>query len=565
MDQNKLKTAAVGVGFLFLTLLAYGVGTQGEAPWYSVVPPLFAVTLALVTGKVVLSLALSVVVGGLLIHIPQAPGLISSWGRGIAGAPILVWNSASDTTNLQILLFVVFIMAAISVMILSGGLQGIVNWLAKYARSARSSQVVTAGVGVLLFIDDYANTMIVGNSLRPMTDKYRVSREKLAFLVDATSAPIAGLAVISTWIGYEVGLFAKVSESLGMGLDGYSMFFDALPFRFYCILMLIFVFINVISGHDFGPMAKAQERAQRHNHLQDPTARPMTSKAFSAAVPDKDVNVQALSGILPIGGVFSILVFGLWWDGGGPSLFAQSAWAPLSFDAWRTVMSNSENSILLLAYAAAFSWALAVFCAKALSRMTVNRIWEATLMGLQSSALPILILVLAWSLKGACDGLLTGKFLASTLGQVVSALWFPLLLFVAAGMTAFATGTSWGTMAILIPTAIPVAFALDGDTYGLVTMISLGAVLDGAIFGDHCSPISDTTIMSSISSSCDHIHHVRTQMPYALFVATLAIVCGYLPAALGSPSWLGIAVASVLMGMWFLALSRRRSVGWAQS
>ena len=166
--------------------------------------------------------------------------------------------------------------------------------------------------------------------------------------------------------------------------------------------------------------------------------------------------------------------------------------------------------------------------------------------------------ILAWSLKAACVGLGTGPFLVSVLGEVLSPTWFPALLFIVAGITAFATGTSWGTMAILIPTAIPIAFHLDGDAYRLTTMISLGAVLDGAILGDHCSPISDTTIMSSISSSCDHLHHVRTQIPYSLTVGALAIFCGYLPAALGVPSWLGILASTAVMALLFFLLLRKK-------
>jgi len=191
--------------------------------------------------------------------------------------------------------------------------------------------------------------------------------------------------------------------------------------------------------------------------------------------------------------------------------------------------------------------------------VNVSVIGKATLMGIRSSILPISILVLAWSLKGACDALGTGTFLAATIGGVVSPLLFPAIIFIVAGLTAFSTGTSWGTMAILIPTAVPVAFQLDGGSYGLVTIISLAAVLDGAILGDHCSPISDTTIMSSIASDCDHMHHVNTQLPYSLTVGVLALVCGYIPAALGFPPWLGILIAGLAIAAMFYLLKPKAS------
>jgi Na+/H+ antiporter NhaC len=179
--------------------------------------------------------------------------------------------------------------------------------------------------------------------------------------------------------------------------------------------------------------------------------------------------------------------------------------------------------------------------------------------GLKSSLFPVALLILAWSLKASCDDLKTAEFLVAIFGQTLTPFLFPALLFLIAAITSFGTGTSWGTMSILIPTTIPVAFALDGNTYGLITMISLGAVLDGSIFGDHCSPISDTTIMSSIASSCDHIAHVKTQIPYSVFVASFALLIGYLPAALGVASWICILISAVLIWFLYRRIARRVS------
>jgi len=170
----------------------------------------------------------------------------------------------------------------------------------RFAKGMRSTQFVTALMGLILFIDDYANTMIIGNSLRPLCDKNRVSREKLAFLVDATAAPVAGIAIISTWIGYEVGLFGKAAESLGIAKDGYAMFFDALPFRFYCILMIIFVIINTLTGQDYGSMAKAQKRSMDTGDLSEPDAKPMTSQAFAASSPNPSARIHATAALIPL-------------------------------------------------------------------------------------------------------------------------------------------------------------------------------------------------------------------------------------------------------------------------
>jgi Na+/H+ antiporter NhaC len=557
-----LKRGLSGVALAALVGLAAWRGGQIDSPahWYAILPPLLAVVLALVTRQLLLSLGLGVLVGGLLATVPGNAAAAAVWGRGLLTGPGYVLSALSDTVNLQILAFVVLVLMMISVLIVAGGLQGVVNLLARFARGPRSTQMVTALMGLAIFIDDYANTMIVGSSMRPMSDRHRISREKLAFLVDATSAPVAGVAVVSTWIGYEVGLFGEVSRSLEIGLDGYRMFFDALSFRFYCFMMIIFVLVNVISGRDFGSMRTAQTRARTSGSLAAPDARPVTSKSFSRALPHDHARVAARTALIPLLGLFIFLLGALWVDGGGMSELEQGAQRILNPRIWRDVLGRASNNIFILALASGVGLLLALATSRLQAGLPWRLIGRTLLAGFRASLLPMAILVLAWSLKGTCDALQTGVFLVDAVGEVLSPLWFPALLFVIASLTAIATGTSWGTMAILIPTGIPIAFQLDGGSYGLTTMMSLGAVLDGAILGDHCSPISDTTIMSSISSSCDHIHHVRTQIPYSLTVGGLAIVCGYLPAASGLPSWAGMLIATGVIVALF-GFIRRRSPG----
>ncbi len=512
--------------------------------WYSILPPLIAVSLALLTRKLLLALAAGIITGGFLSFIPEAPAALNSWSNGLLASPRNIFLVVSDPINLQILMFVCCVLMMISLLIAAGGLLGIINYLARFARGPRSTQFMTVLMGLAVFIDDYANTMIVGSAMRPLTDKGRISREKLAFLVDATSAPIAGIAIISTWIGYEVGLFADISASLGFGRDGYSMFFDALSYRFYCLLMIIFILANTISGRDWGPMAAAQKRSTETGALAAPDARPMTSPNFAAASPASGALVRASTAVVPIAALFLVLLSLLWIDGGGTGL------APLqilNLRAWRDVLGNAENSILILFIASATSMLIAVVSSRLIARLPWSFVSAALRCGLRSSLLPVTILILAWSLKTTCDTLQTGQFLVAAVGNTIPPLLFPTIVFLLSGMVAFATGTSWGTMAILIPTAVPIAYQLDGGVYGLVTMITLGAVLDGAILGDHCSPISDTTIMSSISSACDHIHHVNTQIPYSLTVGCIAILCGYLPAACGLPPGIGLLIGTVVI------------------
>jgi len=586
-DKTPLgKLAAVAV-FVAICLVAYQWQPSTGPRWYSIVPPLLAVTLALLTNRIFLSLGAAVVAGGLLGATlgsaasapaggsPEGPykndfqcaegdspiflagksgqspsdsGTSSKLFHATGGA--FVFNSISDGDNQLILLYVVLIMAAISVMLLAGGLQGVAVWLMKFARSVRSAKLVTMAAGLVIFIDDYANTMIVGSTLRPMTDRQRISREKLAFLVDATAAPIAGIAIISTWIGVEVGYLSDFAVDYGVGRDGYAIFFDALGFRFYCIGMIAFVFFNALSGEDFGPMGRAERRSQEHGKLLEDDASPMTSRSLAAARPHPQVSVHATVAVVPMVVLLAAFVGRLWFDAGGA---ARPAADLLRFSVWREVLAEI-NSIPRLAYASGLGLVVAMALALVVARIPVGALAKAVWLGAKSSLMPVTVLVLAWSLKRACDDLQTGAFLAETLADSLSPAVFPPLVFLVAAVTSFATGTSWGTMAILIPTAIPVAFQLDGNVYGPATIISVAAVLDGSIFGDHCSPISDTTIMSSTASCCDHLAHVRTQMPYSLVVAALALCVGYLPAAAGVSKWVGIAGGCGLAGLLFLGL-----------
>jgi len=528
-----------------------------KAMWYSIVPPVLAISLAFLTRHVLLSLGIAIVAGGLLTQVPQTPLSAAAWLEGFKTVGFYVADTVTSKTNLQILAFVPPIFVMIEVVIASGGFRGIILWLLKWVKGRKSAQLATALMGILCFIDDYTNAIIVGSMMQPITDRFRISREKLAFIVDATSAPVAGLAVISTWIAYEVGLLGQIAEELKIGRSGYSLFFDALSFRFYCLLMLVFVFLHIILGRDFGPMKTAEDSAKAKGPGENSQAGPAQNAPDSSTPAVAQQSSRAIKALVPLAGLVLFHLTGLWVDGGGPAMLRQGG-SLLNWVYWRDVISAAENTTLILDYAALFGLTLALLCSRLFGSLSMPVISNCFKRGIKRTMMPFVILILAWSLKNCCDSLKTGEFLTAILAGRVSPHWFPPAVFLVASVTSFATGTSYGTMAILIPTAIPVAFALDGNTYGLTTMISLGAVLDGAIFGDHCSPISDTTIMSSIASSCGLIDHVRTQLPYSLFVAGLALLCAYLPSAFGlAPGW-SFLLAILVMACFFIALARRK-------
>ena len=551
--KNKYVKIITSIAILvcLFTLFYQEARNPQTGNWSSVVPLILVIILSFLTQNVLISLIISIMIGSLFITVPPHPISLELWGEGLWKTLTIPYYQITDTINLQILVFIITIMAFINVMAVGGSLKAMVQKLSVWAKDRTSTQLTTAILGLIMFIDDYANSMFVGSSMRPLSDHHRISREKLAFIVDATAAPIAGLAVISTWIGYEIGLFKGISEQLNLGLNGYSMFLDALSFRYYCIFMLFFVFLNIFSKRDYGPMRSAERRAlttgqvARGNNI---------THRYEKVHTDKNCYLRVA--LIPFMIMFFALFFGLWTDGGGLNLIENNPLAWLSFTQWKEVLINSENNVTILLISSIIGLGLTSIMTLLYSKLPLKKLVLAILMGAKNALFPCSILILAWSIKTICQELYTANFLISILGNYLDPTWFPFLLFITAALTAFCTGTSWGTMAILIPVAIPIAFQLDGSTYSLVTMICLGAILDGAIFGDHCSIISDTTVLSSIATECDHIDHVKTQMPYSIMVAIVAAIFGYLNAAKGVNTFINIIVGMIALTVLHLTLCR---------
>ena len=302
VSRNRLMSITAAL-IIFVSISSLALIFSYKTPsayWYSIIPALFAIVSVFVLRNVALCLGMAVVIGGFLID--PVWGLLKA-GKMLGGI-YLEWG------NLEILLMVIFFLAFVSVLIGGGGFQAIINNLGRKIKDARSAQLVTALLGFAVFIDGYANTMIVGSMARPLTDRHKISREKFAFLVDATSAPIAGLAVVSTWIAFEIGLFEQMKQSLALGSDGYAMFITALPYRFYCIFMLAFVFVNIFSGRDFGTMKKAQIRAQKEGLVSAPDAKLPTTKSFSVLKARGDIKLNPWTAIIPIACLFIFLISG---------------------------------------------------------------------------------------------------------------------------------------------------------------------------------------------------------------------------------------------------------------
>ena len=505
---------------------------NSTASWTSMIPALIAIGLAFATHRVSLSLGIAIFIGA-FIAVPLS-GVPAQFFHDITG-PV------TDMTNLKILTFVLLLIPGLNIVLKAGGIQDLLLNFASWASEKRSTQLATIFLGVLIFVDDYANTWMVGSTMQDPCEKSGVSRAKLAFLVDATSAPIAGIAFVSTWIGYELGLFQQILTDLNVPMDPYSLFLEALPYRFYCILMLVFVVVVAYSGRDFGPMLKEEIEAYK-NKLDNVS--PIAKKKLTA---------KSISAIIALTTLFVSIFVGFLWSGDASTLWANGQ---RGMGLVRSLLS-SVDSVDVLAWSSVVFFVVSSLSTMIIAKRPMSLISRDFVSGIKSSLIPISILVLSWGLKSNLTALHASQFLSDTFAQNLTPALFPMTVFILASVTAFCTGTSWGTMAILIPTLIPLAHTLDGGQLGLISIISCAAILDGAIFGDHCSPISDTTIMSATASDCDLMTHARTQMPYALLVGIIAAFFAYIPAAMGMPGYLALGMSAILMIAIFWRISKK--------
>lgn len=506
---------------------------------WSVLPPLVAILSALILRSAIFSLLLGVAAGAWLLFGASALPGVGGGGSavGAAGGLLqLLTEPVTDSFKLLIVVFVLFLVGMIGVITRCGGTQGLVDLLVRRSAGARSSRIVTALMGLIVFFDDYSNTVVVGSSMRPVTDRFRVSREKLAYLIDSTAAPVAGIALFSTWIGYEVAQYKSALQAIGSERSPYFVFIETIQFRYYCIFTLFFVFANVFLSRDYGPMWRAESRAARTGQVIADGAQPLSGRRLAGLEMHGQAKPNAMRALVPIIVVILFMVLGFLFVGGAiPTLAAGIS------DSEETVgqvigdILNNDYNMHVAALAAILGSIVAfVLAFPVIGAIDSARAWAVGFLGL---FMAVGVLVTAWALASSCTQLGTGSYLVTILGESMPIWIQPVVFFGLACVVAFATGTSWGTMAILLPITIPIvhssAIAQGLDPFGVCTLLAFGAVLEGAIFGDHCSPISDTTVLSSVSAGSDHIDHVRTQIPYALTTMLIAMGVGYLPVALG--------------------------------
>lgn len=518
-----------------------GGGTEEEAVDFGIIsllPPLLAILLAFLTKQVLLSLIIGIFTGAMMLN-GWNPfyGFLRTFDEFIVGSLAYGWNAA-------IIIFTLSIGGMVGVVGRMGGTRAIAESLAKRAKSPRSAQIVTWILGIFIFFDDYANTLIVGPTMRPLTDKLKVSREKLSYIVDSTAAPVVGMALVSTWIGYEIGLIEKAFVKLGVEANVYEIFVKTIPFRFYSIFALILVFLIAVMQRDYGPMYKAEKRARLTGKVIADGAKPMAGKEMTQIDLKEGTKLRVVNALVPILTLIIVGFAGLWYNG---YTYSEGV-DPFTWEGIRTCFGNADASIALI-WAAIISSIVAIIMAMGQRILNLAEAFDAWIDGAKSLLITCIILVLAWSLGTVTEQVGTADFLVDAVSDSLPGGVLPIIVFAISCLVAFATGTSWGTMAIVLPLAVPLAasYISTDITNAPLMFATLGSVLTGSIFGDHCSPISDTTIMSSMASASDHIDHVKTQIPYALTGAGLTVIAYLIVGFLSDlSSWISLSIAFVV-------------------
>jgi len=465
--------------------------------WLSIIPPLFAIILAIKTRQVFLSLFLGIVAGWIII----AGGNIL---KGFELSLQSIVDVFKDSGNTRVVIFCALVGALISLTQANGGVQGFVDFIQKknIVTSRKRAGVFSFLVGCMVFIESSISCLVTGTIFHPVFERFKISREKLAYICDTTSSPVCILIPLNAWGAYVVSLLEKESTYGGFS-DPVSLFLYTIPLNFYAILSVLFAGFIAFSYKDFGPMKKAENRSEKSGKTIADGAVPMISEEVASLKPKKGIQHKSFNMIIPIAVMMIMMPVSLLITGEG-NLTSGSGTISVLWSVLAAILAAGLISLIQ-------------------NILTLKEVMDYTLKGISGLVPLAILMVLAFSIGETCRTLGTGVYVASLSKDFLNPSIIAPILFITSAFISFSTGTSWGTFAIMIPIAVPTAVYADASL-----PLSLAAVLSGSVFGDHCSPISDTTIVSSMASACDHIDHVRTQMPYALLIAFISAILFFL-------------------------------------
>lgn len=499
--------------------------------WLSIVPPLIAIGLALITKEVISSLIIGILSGTFIYAFASGGGIV----EGFSVAVNLMAEKLSGNTS--IILFLGFLGALVAVITMAGGSRAYGNWATKKIKSRKGAQLATSALGCVIFIDDYFNCLTIGTVMRPVTDKYNISRAKLAYIIDATAAPVCIIAPISSWAASVISQI----DGAEVGLNGMHTFMQAIPYNLYAILTIIMVVVLCTTHLEFGPMAKFEKDAANKHDVHSASVSGGEDDELSRMPISEKGKVYDL--LIPIAALIIFSILSMLYVGG-------------YFEGGMSIADGFGNTdagpALALGGFGALIVAFLLFVPRKL--LSFKQFMEGIGVGVRSMVGAFIILVLAWTISGVCRDLLsTGEFVGSLVqASSMPPALIPAIIFAVAGILSFSMGTSWGTFTILIPIVALVCSAVAPD----LMVISIAATLAGAVLGDHCSPISDTTILSSTGAGCNHIDHVSTQIPYVLVVGVNCFI-GYLVAGFTKSLLLTLAVSIILLAASLIFLHKR--------
>jgi len=517
----------------------------------SLVPPLFAVLLAFLTSDVILSLMAGVLIGAAMLTALSGDGVAyATFHRAV----VSIVETSADYENVRVLLLCVAVGGMEGVIRFSGGFETTARVMSKRLRSPRKVNLLSQLFCTLFFFDDYANALISGPVLTPVTDKAGVSREKLSYIVDSTAAPLAGIAVISSWVAVEVSVIQEGLDVIGSNTSAFQIFLGSIPYCFYCIFALAFVLMLTMMNREFGPMLEAERRARAGQPLKKGT---QVERVRSEELPgnySEDRSWRRI--VLAFGSIGVMFAFSLiaFYVTGKQEAIAQGLLAvdaPFRFSDLSTIIGCADT-IQLVMEAALFVGIVALVAGTLMHLFTLSDGILAWIEGASSLVSTMVVLVLAWTLAGTVDQLGTVYYVVDIISMGVPQFLVPTLIFLTCCVVSFAAG-SYGCMFMIMPIAVPIVAAIGGIAENPAAdpfMLScVAAVLSGAIFGDHCSPMTDCTILAALGAGCETMDHVRTQMPYALTVALTSVLFGTLLTSFGFSPYVGLGLGIVFMGL----------------
>ncbi|MBB3167746.1 Na+/H+ antiporter NhaC family protein [Simiduia aestuariiviva] len=512
--------------------------------WFSLIPALMAVTMALLLRNVMVALFVSLITGIWMVYGMTATGL----GHAILDAcQVYVINALTEREHMEVVVFCFLIGGMVGIISRNGGTMGIAERITRVVKNRSQTQLSTSFLGLAIFFDDYANSLIVGNTMKKISDTMRISREKLAYIVDCTAAPVSAILFVTTWIGFQVGVINDGLSTIGnFDESAYSVFLNSLMYSFYPVLAIVFVLLIASSGKDFGPMLRAEQRAFHTGRVLSPAM----DHDSGPAPEEKDLEAKpgvphrAFNAVIPMCVLIGVTMVSIYMTG--------LASPDRADDSLREIIGNA-NSFASMMYGSVAGCIVAFVMTLGQRLLTVHEITDAWFAGAKAVMLVIFVLTLAWALSAVNTELHTSDFLISALGDTLNPNLMPLVIFLLAAFMAFATGSSWGVMGIMMPMVVPLAWAvlvhndMTGTEHLHIFYSSVSGVLAGAIWGDHCSPLAESTLLSAMASGCDLIDHVRSQMLYCLVVGGVGMLIGTLPAGFGLPWWLCMLVGAVLL------------------